>query len=169
MPKKENEKIELLNLCIENKKDVDKWVAKVVGEGKECEKCLLTVVVLFMKHYMPKHQHTISRALSLVLSAQCSTKGRNPKSTLSKSMEQVARIAPNDILLWYYQAYLLYPDGIKNQAIANVFCKLSATTDTWPTIIAENPPIPCDNTKSSDKEDPSHVKMSPEEKFTFYT
>ena len=169
MPKKENEKIiELLDLTIGNKKDVDKWVSTIVGEGKECEKNLLTTIVLFMKHYMPQHQHTVSRALSLVLAAQCPVKGRNPKSTLDKVMEQVARVAPRDIALWYYRAYSLYPDGVKNQAIANVFYKLSASMDTWPTFIAENPPMPCDSSKLFSKEDASPVKMDPEEEFTFY-
>ena len=169
MPKKENEKkIELLNLSIENKQDVDKWVSSIVGEGKECEKNLLTTVVLFMKHYMPSHQHTVSRAMSLVLAAQCPSKGRNPKSTLDKVMEQVMRVAPRDIAIWYYRAYSLYPDGVKNQAIANVFYKLSSSMDTWPTFIAENPPMPCDSIKLFSKEDASPVKMDSEEEFTFY-
>lgn len=167
MPKKENEKIELAKLSINDKKDVDKWVSSIVGEGKECEKNLLTAIVLFIKHYTPQHQHTVSRAMSLTLAAQCPSKGRNPKSALDKVMEQVARVAPRDIILWYYQAYSLYPDGVKNQAIANVFYKLSTSIDTWPTFIAENPPMPCDNTKLFSKDDASPVKLTPEE-FTFY-
>ena len=165
-PKKEYEKIELLNLPLENKKGVDKWVSSIMGEGKECEKNLLTAVVLFMKHYMPQHQHTVSRAMSLVLAAEV-PKGRNPKSALDKVMEQVSRVAPHDITIWYYKAYSLCPDGLKNQAIANVFYKLSTSMDTWPTFIAENPPMPCDNTKLFNKEDASPVKLVPEE-FTFY-
>ena len=168
MPKKENEKIELANLEIENKKDVDKWITSIVGEGKDCEKCLLTAVVLFLKHYMPKHQHTTSRVMSLVLAAQCPPKGRNHRSELDKTMEQVKNIAPRDIALWYYRAYTLYPDGVKNQAIANVFSKLSTSMDTWPTFIAESLPIPCDNIKLFNKEDASPVKLDSGEEFTFY-
>ena len=168
MPKKENEKIELLTLSVEHKKDVDQWVSDIIGEGKECEKNLLTTIVLFMKHYMPSHQHTVSRAMSLVLAAQCPSKGRNPKSTLDKVMEQVTRVAPRDIAIWYYRAYSLCPDGMKNQAIANVFYKLSTSMDTWPTFIAENPPMPCDNSKLFSKEDASLVKLGEEEEFTFY-
>lgn len=168
MPKKENEKIEFETLLTKNKKDVDKWISSIIGEGKECEKSLLTTILLFMKHYMPQHQHTFSRAMSLVLAAQCPSKGRHPKSSLDKVMEQVERVAPRDIVLWYYKAYTLYPDGIKNQAIANVFYKLSMSMDTWPTFIAESPPVPCDATKLFNKEDASPVKMEPEEEFTFY-
>ena len=166
MTNKENERIELLHLNLDNKKNVDKWVTQIVGDGKECEKNLLTAIILFMKHYMPQHQHTPSRMMSLVLAAE-TPKGRNPRSALDKVMEQVTRVAPHDIVIWYYKAYSLCPDGVKNQAIANVFYKLSTTMDTWPTFIAENPPMPCDNTKLFNKEDASPVKLDPEE-FTFY-
>ena len=168
MPNYENEKNEMSLLPLDKKKDVDNWVSSIVGDGKECEKNLLTAVALFMKHYMPQHQHTISRAMSLILAAEPS-KGRHPKSALDKVMEQVKKVAPRDITLWYYKAYSLCPDGVKNQAIANVFYKLSIASDTWPTFIAENPPMPCDNMKLFNKEDASPVKLGQDDdEFTFY-
>lgn len=165
MVNKNNGKIELLSLPVEDKKGIDKWVLEVVGEGKECEKSLLTAVILFMKHYMPQHQHTISRAMSLILAA-APPKGRNPKSEFDRAMEQAARVSPHDVAIWYYKAFSICPDGVKNQSIANVYYKLSTTMDMWPTYIAENPPMPCDTVKLFNKEDASPVKLVPEE-FTF--
>lgn len=163
-----NSQTDLTDLSLlQTKSDVDKWILAVIGEDKECEKNLLTAILLFMNHYTPAHQHTVSRIMKFLLCTKVPKGARAPRSDLDIIMEQLSLVSPHDISLWYYDAYTMYPDTIKAQAAANAFYKVSSLLDTWPTFITERPPIPCDGVKLFSKKDVSNVNLIPEE-FTFY-
>lgn len=109
--------------------DVRSMVEEIIGEDKECEKNLLTSVLLFLLRDCPKEEHDFYHALQLVLATRKQRGQRNPMSDLDKIFEQVEVVEPKTTALNYYKAYKCYPDGMQGQAAGNIAYKIAPFVD----------------------------------------
>ena len=110
---------------INTEQEIREIVEEIIGEGKECEKNLLSAVLLFLLRLCPNTEHDFTHALQLVLATKVSKGQRHPQSDLDKLFEQVMTLDPMGAELRYYQAYKCYPDGMQGQAAGNVAYKIS--------------------------------------------
>ena len=110
---------------IKTEQEVREIVEEIIGEGKECEKNLLSAVLLFLLRLCPNTEHDFTHALQLVLATKVSKGQRHPQSDLDKLFEQALTLDPMGAELRYYQAYKCYPDGMQGQAAGNVAYKIS--------------------------------------------
>ena len=110
---------------IKTEQEVREIVEEIIGEGKECEKNLLSSVLLFLLEYSPNTEHDFIHVTQLALATRIPKGQRNPMSSLDKLFEQVAAVDPMGTAVRYYHAYKCYPDGMQGQAAGNIVYKIA--------------------------------------------
>lgn len=117
---------------IKTKSEMEKFVDKIVGDNRECEKNLLMAVALFMKSYCPTNEQDCEHMIQMLLSTKVCKQMRHPMSDFDNIMLQVEIVEPDAPCLVYYDAYKMYPEGVANQAAGNLVYRLAKKKETWP-------------------------------------
>lgn len=117
---------------IKTKAEMEKFVDKIVGENKECEKNLLMAIALFMKSYCPTNEQDCEHMIQILLASKVCKQMRHPMSDFDNIMLQVATVEPDAPCLVYYDAYKMYPEGVANQAAGNLVYRLAKKKESWP-------------------------------------
>lgn len=110
---------------LKTEQEVREIAEEIIGEGKECEKNLLTAVILFLLAYNPETEHDFVHVTQLALATKLPKGPRNPQSDLDKIFEQIAAVDPMSRAMCYYNAYKCYPDGMQGQAAGNIVYKIA--------------------------------------------
>lgn len=117
---------------IKTKQEFEEFANELIGEGKDCEKNLLTALYLFIKDFCPADELDLEHVLALVLSTKIPRGLRNPQSDVDKIFEMVTIVNPTASCLVYHNAFKLYPEGMQNQAAGNLVYKICARLNDWP-------------------------------------